>query len=450
MIEKTKKIERSDFLAKSLENELDYRASSYELLINEVELKKTYHDRLSTNEEQTLEELPDYNGINLSMSYLIMNEYCSLSEVNNILSENMKYNCSNIFLEKLPHDLSDIQIEQGFESINTLYNSNYMAIDYHSYLNTKDFNLIDRVTPNRNANIFFPILKYDSNKIEIFCFVSFLDKKLDKRLRMCCVEIDRKTNSTTFFVNGATGSLKIINDHNNEISSPNSFFKYVKNTIEKLFKIQFNERTNKKLIEDRERMFEFCNDMNNIMIGDISEELFEELTLLIDGQISRTFGRMTKINNKVKSNPIVKKKLNDKIFSAYLGEFITMGFNETELKQKARLVKAPCYPTKISFKGHELARGKAMTRGKEFPLTFETIFYSINTDLSLAGELEEFTVAWFDSDYFEDSHELETSQTSIKIKKDYFSITMGNRIYKNKGLTKFVLSTIRDQLEKRS
>lgn len=437
-------------MAKSLENELDFRASSYKLLVNEIELKKTYHDRLRTNEEQTLEELHDYNGINPSMKYLIMNDYCTLNEVNNILSENMKYNCSNIFLEKLAHGLTDIQIEQGFENINTLYNKKYMATNYHSYLNTKDFNLIDRVIPDKNENVFFPILKYDSNKIEIFCFISFVDKKLDKRLRMCCVEVDRKTNASTFFVNGTTGSLKIVNDHNNDISSPNSFFKYVKKTIEKLFKIQFTERTNKKLIEKRERMFEFCNDMNNIMIGDISEELFEELTSLIDGQISRTFGRMTKMNNQVKSNTIVKKKLNDKIFSAYLGEFITMGFNETELKRKARLVNAPCYPTKISFKGHELARGKAMTRGKEFPLTFETIFYSINTDLSLAGELEEFTVAWFDSDFFEDSTELETSQTTVKVKKDYFSITMGNKKYKNKGLTEFVLSTIRDQLEKRN
>lgn len=438
------------FLPKILENELDFRASSYKLLINEIELKKKYLDKLGTNEEQILGELADYNGINSSMKYLITNEYCTLNEVNNILSENMKYNCSNIFLEKTVHDLTDTQIEQGFDNINILYNKEYMAINYHTYLNTKDFNLIDRITPDKNHNIFFPKLKYDLDKIEIFCFISFFDNKLEKRLRMCCVEIDRKTNYTTFFVNGTTGSLKIVNDGNTDISSPNSFFKYVKRIIERLFKTRFKERTNNILIENRERMFEFCNDMNNIMIGDISEELYDELTSLIDGQISRTFGRMAKMNNQVKSNSIVKKKLNDKIFSAYLGEFITMGFNETELKKKARLVNAPCYPTKISFKGHELARGKAMTRGKEFPLTFETIFYSINTDLSLAGELEEFTVAWFDSDFFDDSNELETSQTTVKVKKDYFSITMGNKKYKNKGMTEFVLSTIREQLKKRS
>ena len=143
------------FLPKILENELDFRASSYKLLINEIELKKKYLDKLGTNEEQILGELADYNGINSSMKYLITNEYCTLNEVNNILSENMKYNCSNIFLEKTVHDLTDTQIEQGFDNINTLYNKEYMAINYHTYLNTKDFNLIDRITPDKNHNIFF-------------------------------------------------------------------------------------------------------------------------------------------------------------------------------------------------------------------------------------------------------------------------------------------------------
>jgi hypothetical protein len=152
---------------------------------------------------------------------------------------------------------------------------------------------------------------------------------------------------------------------------------------------------------------------------------------------------MNEMNSNIKLNTEIRDKIESKIFSTYLGEYISRGFPDDELKKSAKQNGCVCYPTKISFKGHELSRGKATARSKEFPLTFESVFYSLNTDIEIAGELDEFTLAWFDNTFFDGNKELSVSQTTIKIKKDYFSIVLLNKKHRNRKLVEFIEQTIR-------
>lgn len=419
----------------------DYRAHKYKLLINEIELKKTYKTIMGENPLENLENI----GLMQLNEYLLSNNYKTVNELNDLICENMQYNCSNVFIERTSSQLSDTEIQKGFEKIITKFNLGYAAVQYHEDLKKDGFNLIDRITPNKPNQIVFPVLKFNEKRIQIFSFVNFFDKENSSRIRMCSVDVDRECGNIEFYVNGATGGFTLTHNEKN-ITSALGFFKYMRELIRVVFNINFSER-DIVCTSERRKMFEFCSKMNDLMIGEYSLELNNHLGSLLNRQINKVFSRMNSLNSKVEIDKLTRQKIKEKLFSTYLGEYITKGYSESELKELARDRGAVCYPTKISFKGQELSRGRASARGKNFPLTFETVFYSLNTDLSLAGQLEDFTVAWFDNNFFEGRNELSVSQTTIKVKKDYFSIVCNNRKNRNKEMTTFVIRTIRRALE---
>lgn len=425
------------------EQTLDYRAHKYEPLINGIEYKKIFEEVLEKNGLPL--EVEKYPTIKLMNEYVLLNRLVKLTDWNNIICENMKYNCSNVFIESTSNQINDEDIQKGFEELIDTYNKEYTAVQYHDYMFSEGFNLIDRITPNKPNKIVFPVLEFNDKNIQIVSFVSFYDKEGTSRIRMCCVNINRVSGDTEFYVNGIVGGFTL--DHNKRnVPSALSYFKYMRELVSGVFKLNFSKRERVYKLE-REKMFYFCSKLNDAMIGDYSKELSKLLIPLISNQIDSIFDKMNAVNNKVKSDEITKNRIKDKLFSTYLGEYITKGHTEMDLKELARSKGTVGYPTKISFKGQELSRGKATARGKKFPLTFETVFYSLNTDISLAGQLEDFTIAWFDEDFFKDSEEFSASQTTIKIKKDYFSIVCNNRKNKNKEMTTFVVKAIRGALK---
>lgn len=421
---------------------LDYRAHKYELLMNSMEYQKVFENILQKKE--LLLEVEKYPTVKLMNEYILSNKLVTPNDLNSVICENMQYNCSNVFIENTINQISDMEIQKGFEILVNTYNKEYAAVQYHDYMVGTGFNLIDRITPNKPNKIFFPVLKFDNKNIHIMSFVNFFDKESLPKIRMCCVDINRENGNTEFYVNGIVGGFTLEHDKKN-IPSALSYFKYMRDLVKKVFKLKFSNRDVMYKAE-REKMFLFCSELNDAMIGTYSKELTDLLSPLISNQIDSIFNKMNAINDKVKSDEITKDRIKEKLFSTYLGEYITKGHTEIDLKKLAKSKGAVGYPTKISFKGQELSRGKATARGKNFPLTFETVFYSLNTDISLAGQLEDFTIAWFDDDFFNGSGKLSASQTTIKIKKDYFSIVCNNRKNKNKEMTTFVVRAIREAL----
>ncbi|MBX4231408.1 hypothetical protein KYX79_11805, partial [Enterococcus faecium] len=69
-----------------------------------------------------------------------------------------------------------------------------------------------------------------------------------------------------------------------------------------------------------------------------------------------------------------------------------------------------------------------------------------NTDIEIAGELDEFTLAWFDTDFFAERSELEVSQTKIKKTEEKFSLTIKKSKKKNKGMTEHIEREIRNAI----
>jgi hypothetical protein len=365
-----------------------------------------------------------------------------LDSLNEIIFNNIKYNCSHIYFEKITDRIKNEDIEKGFRNITERFSLKNIPNDYHEYLLYSGYNILDRVVPSHINEIYFPVLTYDDLMINIMSVVSFIDSDDIPTNRACIISINREDGNTSFHINGKTGRFKIGNSNKAEINSPLSFFKYMKNLIGSSFSFLYEPKQSiyKK---DREKMFLFCNNMNQYLIGEQSDLLSNELSPLIIRQIRKIFRNMNEMNSNIKLNTEIRDKIESKIFSTYLGEYISRGFPDDELKKSAKQNGCVCYPTKISFKGHELSRGKATARSKEFPLTFESVFYSLNTDIEIAGELDEFTLAWFDNTFFDGNKELSVSQTTIKIKKDYFSIVLLNKKHRNRKLVEFIEQTIR-------
>ncbi|MDT2597473.1 hypothetical protein [Enterococcus dongliensis] len=429
-------------VVKKNENKIDYRASKYRSLINEIEFDIDVKEALKGQSSFECNVFSELSTLSLKFDYILSGNYMSLASLNDVLLNNIQYNCSHIYFEKITDNIESDNIEKGFQNITERFSVKNIPNDYHEFLVNTGYNILDRVTPSRINEIYFPVLKYDDLNIMIMSVVSFIDSNGITSNRACIVKINRENGNTDFHVNGKSGNFNIGNSNRAKITSPLSFFKYMRNLIGSSFSFTYYPKISTYKME-REKMFLFCNKMNQYLIGEQSMLLNAELSPVIIRQIRKIFKNMNEMNNNIKLDNETRDKIESKIFSTYLGEYITRGFSDGELKEAAKQKGCVCYPTKISFKGHELSRGKASARSKEFPLSFESVFYSLNTDIEIAGELDEFTLAWFDKSFFYENKDLSVSQTTIKIKKDYFSIVLLNTVHRNRKLVEFIEQTVR-------
>ena len=422
---------------------IDYRASSYKNVIHEDELKQVLLETIEQNGKTIdISLFDDLKTLHDIFFYILENRLLSVIDLNRLILENIRFNCSNIFFEKVSGHITDEDIKSGINNISSFYSLKNTPTNYHEDFSESGYNLIDRITSKNINELYFPVIEYDENSVNIMASVKFLEKDGNTSLRVCIIYLDRKTRYATFYVNGKTGSFNIINDNKVYISSGATFFKRIRDLINSFFSCSFMSHKEDCYI-NRAKMFDFCNKMNNLMIGDYSEDLNDALSPVLKRQIKKIYKEMNKKNSKVKLNSEKTEMLMKRIFSNYLGEYITTGYSQSDLIRKAKEAGAVCYPTKISFRGQQLARGRATTRGRKFPLTFESIFYSLNTDIEIAGELDEFTLAWFDADFFDKHSELEVSQTTIKITEELFSLTLKNTKNKNRGMTEHIEREIR-------
>ncbi|MGL4695738.1 hypothetical protein [Enterococcus larvae] len=426
-------------------NTFSYRGSKYRDIINEIELKKACIEHLNIcSIEFSREELTSIGTITGIAKYMIFEKKVPTNDFNTIMFQNLTYTCSNIFLDKITTKLTDENIENGFNSIINSINKDVVTNEQFELMNKSGFNLLDCVPTREDNKLLFPVLEYSSKEINLMCVVQY-DSKGKRKFKVCSININRITNDITFYINGSVGSFVLSNYQKENISSSKSFFSVIKTFVSAFLKIHFVPREMKYQLE-REKMFLFCKQLNHGMIKDYIEELDKEIRSMLAGQITRTIGRIRTINSNVKLDKKSKEDLYNKIFDAYLGQYVTNGYDETDLKQKALEKNMNCYPTNISFTGQELSKGKAKARKKEIPLVFEKVFYSLNTDIETAKRLEEVTMAWFDAPFFPKRKETDVSQTTITISKQYFLIVMKNGVYKNKGMTELVEKTIREVL----
>lgn len=423
-----------------------YRSSIYKDVINEIELKKACVEYLKEKGiDYTEEELESAGNINSVAKYMCKTKKVPTKDFNHIVYENMTYTCSNIFLEKLAEDLTDKKIERCFKRIITDINKDVVTAQQFELMKKSGFNVLDYAATRENEKLFFPVLEYDAKNVNLMCIIQY-EKETERQYKICSIIINREDNYVTFYINGSMGNFLLSNYLKKKITSSKSFFSILKTFVSSYMRVNFISREF-RYKNEREKMFLFCKELNQGMIYDYTKELESEIQSTLERQITRIANRFRKINGNAKIDVSSKKDIYNKIFDTYLGQYITNGYEESDLKQKAIEKGMQCYPTNISFTGQELAKGKAKARKKEVPLAFEKVFYSLSADIETSKRLEEVTIAWFDSKFFEKKREIDVSQTTITISKKYFLIVMKNSVNKNKRMTTCVEKKIREVLE---
>lgn len=215
---------------------IDYRASSYKNVIHEDELKQVLLETIEQNGKTIdISLFDDLKTLHDIFFYILENRLLSVIDLNRLILENIRFNCSNIFFEKVSGHITDEDIKSGINNISSFYSLKNTPTNYHEDFSESGYNLIDRITSKNINELYFPVIEYDENSVNIMASVKFLEKDGNTSLRVCIIYLDRKTRYATFYVNGKTGSFNIINDNKVYISSGATFFKRIRDLINSFF-----------------------------------------------------------------------------------------------------------------------------------------------------------------------------------------------------------------------
>ncbi|GMC12284.1 hypothetical protein [Enterococcus faecalis] len=205
-----------------LDSKLTY-VDSYISLINESELYKEIIKKI--REEANVEEFNNLSTPTLKFNYVLSNQHISLNSLNSLILDNIQFNCSNIFFEKINTRLDDNDIIKAFERITKNFSLKNVASNYHEELKSSGYNLLDRITASVENELYFPVLEFSKSYIRIMSVVSFLDSDGIRSKRVCIVKINRENGQMSFYVNGKIGKFKLKNLDSITINSPLSFFR---------------------------------------------------------------------------------------------------------------------------------------------------------------------------------------------------------------------------------
>ncbi|EME7121730.1 hypothetical protein PWP00_002535, partial [Enterococcus faecium] len=107
---------------KVINQSIDYRASSYKNVIHEDELKQVLLNTIEQNgktiDVSSFDNLKTLHDI---FFYILENRLLSVIDLNRIILENIRFNCSNIFFEKVPGHITDEDIKSGINKISSFY-----------------------------------------------------------------------------------------------------------------------------------------------------------------------------------------------------------------------------------------------------------------------------------------------------------------------------------------
>lgn len=415
----------------------------YDSLINMQEFKISISEDIENiNLYEIISLITNVQGI---YKYLVLeNRLLTEQEFLEKMFENITYSVSsNYYFDKLEKELDESSIVKVIEKINNEINMVYVTEDEKPFLNNNGFNALGIVYPRKNDRVFVPVCKFDEKYFETLFVYKFERNDGTESFRTCSVKIDRINLNVFFFCNNPGYRNKKNEsdfEQENKISSSDQFYYSVKNILSKNESIEFELHDTR---EEKKKMFEFCNLLNKEMVKDYENELttkIKEICIKHIDEISSTISPLAKLDK------VVKGKIYKKVFSTYLGESMMQSCDEEDLVFIAAERGLPGYPTLIDFVSSAASRGKTKTINKNSPLTFEEVFYSLNTDFGENQELEEWRISWFDSYYFDNAKTTDVSQSTIKIKKKYFKITNLNVIRKNKKMVEFIIGELRKNL----
>lgn len=392
----------------------------------------------------------DYNAISSSGSIgqiyrytTIENKFITHDSFLRELFDNVTYSVSsNYYFDKLDRSITESDIIKTIELINNHFNKPYLTTDEVVHLNGSGYNLMDVVQIRLLDRVVVPVCQYDDNFFEILLVYRYKKNDNTDGFRTCSIKIDRENSYVYYFCNSSGPRLKTEESYieQNKIISADNFYYFAKRILSHKFNFHFETHDTKA---EKKLMFQFCNFLNKEILKEYEEELTEKIQTICETQIKEI---SSAISPQITFDKITQEKIYKKIFSTYLGECIVKLYDEEDLVVVAQERALPGFPTLINFISSTASKGKTKTKNKDAPLTFEEVYYSLDTDFSENQELEEWRISWFENFFFDNSKPTDVSQTTIQVKRNYFKVINLNKTRRTKRMVLFIIGKLRENL----
>lgn len=419
----------------------------YDHVVNLREFKISIEAVLEANgsayERETISSL---GSISTIYKYTVLeNKFISDDFFLNEILDNITYSVSsNFYFDTLTRPITDLEIVDTIKLINKRYNNSYVSVDELPFLNDSGYNLLNIIQPRHLNKVVVPVCRYDDKIFELLFVYKYKKNDGSISFRTCSVTINREDLCVYFFCNNSGGRFKTEEDDitQSEIISADTFYYFTKKLLTDQLNYDFEPHDSKA---EKGLMFKFCNLLNKAMVQEFESELTRKIEAICNRQIKEI---ASTLGSQVTLDEITQNKIYKKIFSTYLGEYMVRLCDEKDLVLIAQDRNLPGYPTLINFVSSTASKGRTKTKNKNSPLTFEEVYYSLNTDFSENQELEEWRISWFESYFFDKAKLIDVSQTTIKITGNHFKVVNLNTIRRTKRMVLFIIGTIRDNLSK--
>ncbi|APO47186.1 hypothetical protein BS614_26130 [Paenibacillus xylanexedens] len=317
--------------------------------------------------------------------------------------------------------------------------------ELHSFMTTRGFYIMDLLHVTRTDASFMAGFDYTEKEglIETVRFLigrNVMRKRVQKNkpnetvpeYLLAGVEIDFNKQSILVLHKHTTN----VQDEadNEKMNTPSILYNFI---MEKVINplgidIEFSQE------KDQEGMSTFCKFLFNKLIDDVRTDLYEKSR----AEINRFSTNAIILLNDCK-NPVTEsqqKELEAKVSALLLGIYIMNSINEKEMSLKAKSMGLQGYPTRISYKNSRANKSSTGNTRADKSIANADTLYSLLTDFESTKYLESWSMSWFTEP--NKGSNIDTIQTTIEAKKNYFKVIFGAKRHLNKEIIHNVIDNL--------
>ncbi|MBO0427434.1 hypothetical protein [Enterococcus casseliflavus] len=301
------------------------------------------------------------------------------------------------------------------------------------------YNLIDSIAPSRSNEIYYPAFFKTSSNLYLFSVIRTVTKTGDSIVIPAMTVLDTSQSIVMILV---PNKFKGGKPDGVFIWSPEAYCKILKSKISMICDVSV------KKIDDvyeralKKNLFTSCVEMNRKLVEDYEDQLLEKMPP-IKKHINNIKNNIGKVVHLTTND---KEKIEKKILSTCVSEYMTKAVKPSELQKKALEKGLQGYPTKIKFDGLDSSSGGTRSSNRNSPLPIHEIFHSINTSFVYFGTIKECRIAWFNKYLFPNKKEFlnksSVSQANIKISSGKVLINILRQTNKNEVMVNYVISEV--------
>lgn len=366
---------------------------------------------------------------------------CILRDLNDSLVKHIIYHSvSHIYMYNINTPLTIETIEKNLvNNIDSLTGNWSDTAQANIAEDDMYYNLIDRIAPSHGNEIYYPAFFKTSSNINLFSVFRAVTKTGDSIIIPSLAVLDTNQSILMILIPNKFRGGK---PDDVLIWSPESYCKILKNKISMVSGISIKEIDDSFERVLKKNLFTSCVEMNRKLVEDYEDQLLEKMPPIKKhiNNIITNIGKVVRLTRKD------KEKIEKKILSTCVSEYMTKAVKPTDLQKKALEKGLQGYPTKIKFDGLDSSSGGTRSSSRNSPLPIHEIFHSINTSFVYFGTIKECRIAWFNKYLFPNKEEFinnsSVSQANIKISSGRVFINILRKTNKNEVMINYVISEV--------